>query len=318
MKEYFANFSGGRSSAVMVHEIIKRKMPLTAVIFSNTGMETHETIEFIKLFNENILRPSGVKLHVIEFVAEKGLKKKRHREISIDDCDMTGEVFFSMVKHSQALPSAQQRHCTSMLKIQTSARFIKERYKCKDYTVYIGFRADEPRRIANRKARNEIYEAKQNTGKSALLGEDYSIMPLYDIGYTKQDVWDVIDSWEWAKVAQNRDTRLSNCKGCFMSGIKEQLDTFKTRGDIADVWKKMEAYKNSINKQKNESIEKKIFFVRNFNEIPQDKDVVSWTFNREYSWEVLERIYKTKDDSSFGSLFDSEVITGCDSGCFTD
>lgn len=65
----YVAFSGGKDSSVLVH-IVRSMYPNTKIVFSNTGLEFPEIVEFVKLFdNLTIVRPKKSFKTVIE---EKG------------------------------------------------------------------------------------------------------------------------------------------------------------------------------------------------------------------------------------------------------
>ncbi|MGI9306498.1 MAG: hypothetical protein ACR2P5_04255 [Gammaproteobacteria bacterium] len=91
---------------------------------------------------------------------------------------------------------------------------------CVDYAAFVGFRGDEPARIARMRERNKNDGAEYKNGgdpHSAVPEGEYVYAPLGGMGVSKEDVFRF-----WAK--QKWDLRLphnlnfSNCVYCFLKG----------------------------------------------------------------------------------------------------
>jgi hypothetical protein len=115
------NFSGGRTSAMMVAENYQKG---DLVIFCDTGREHPNTYKFIHDFEafENI--------PVIYLKYEGG--------------------FENLIAKKKIVPNIMMRFCTIELKIKTARRYLRSIGLTK-YENIIGFRHDEQRRIANYK-----------------------------------------------------------------------------------------------------------------------------------------------------------------------
>jgi hypothetical protein len=115
------NFSGGRTSAMMVAENYQQG---DLVIFCDTGREHPNTYKFINDFEafENI--------PVIYLKYEGG--------------------FENLIAKKKIVPNIMMRFCTIELKIKTVRRYLRSIGLTK-YQNIIGFRYDEQRRIANYK-----------------------------------------------------------------------------------------------------------------------------------------------------------------------
>lgn len=120
MKKVF-NFSGGRTSAMMVAENYREG---DLVIFCDTGREHPNTYKFINDFEafENI--------PIIRLTYEGG--------------------FENLISKKKIVPNIMMRFCTIELKIKTARRYLRSIGLTK-YQNIIGFRYDEQKRIANYK-----------------------------------------------------------------------------------------------------------------------------------------------------------------------
>ena len=136
------SFSGGRTSAFMLHQILEANNGLpdrAKVVFTNTGREMNETLDFIQ--------ECSVKWNVsivwLEYDEVDG--KNTFKEVSHNSASRNGEPFDKLIDKYGRLPNAMQRFCTGVLKIQTAGKYLKslEWYKWKNA---LGIRVDEKRR----------------------------------------------------------------------------------------------------------------------------------------------------------------------------
>ena len=197
------NFSGGKTSAYMtIHEYKKEDL----VIFCDTGREHPKTYKFINDFeaNENIpiIR---LKWNNIENPFTELLKRKNYKII----------------------PNRVKRFCTDELKIKTSKRYLRT-IGIRKFENFIGFRADEKRRVLNRK-----FKFKNVIDK----------FPLYEKGINKKMINDY-----WSKKPYNLEipSILGNCTLCFMKGKNAIISILASYPELADEWIKdeEEAQKN--------------------------------------------------------------------------
>ena len=115
------NFSGGRTSAMMVKENYQSG---DLVIFCDTGREHPKTYKFLNDFEafENIT--------IVRLTYDGG--------------------FQTLVKKRKMLPNIMMRFCTVELKIRTARRYIRS-LGITQYHNFIGFRYDEQKRVSNYK-----------------------------------------------------------------------------------------------------------------------------------------------------------------------
>lgn len=188
-------FSGGRTSAYMLHRILEANGGLPEdrceVTFQNTGREMPETLDFV----QEVGRRWGVMITWLEYRSAKPL----FEVVGYQGASRNGEPFDALIAKKQAVPNQAQKFCSAELKTLTAKRYLVSK-GWKTWTSFVGFRADEDHR--------EPYVDNRST----------TVLPLKSAGVTKHDV---IRFW----IKQPFDLRLpvvrgktvgGNCDGCFL------------------------------------------------------------------------------------------------------
>lgn len=201
-------FSGGRTSAYMLHQILEANggipEPRVQVTFQNTGREREETLDFVA----EVGRRWGVGIVWLEYV---GGPPVGFRIVGHQGAARNGEPFEDLIRRKQALPNQYQSFCTAELKVLTAKRYAVS-LGWKRWTSVVGLRADEQHRTLRSDVRYT------------------SMTPLRTAGVSKHDV-----ALFWR--AQPFDLRLpvvkgktigGNCKKCFKKSEAE------VAGDIRD------------------------------------------------------------------------------------
>jgi len=189
-------FSGGRTSAYMLRRILDEGLrPDVYVLFADTGKERQETYRFVL----DVAFTWRVEIH---WVCRPG-------------------YFDQLITDRRCLPNPAQRWCTQELKIRPMAEFMRARGFA-NWTMCVGLRADEPRRIA--KARE----------REASNKDPWDIaLPLADAGAT---VADVAAFWR----AQPFDLELrpheGNCDLCFLKHPRKRAAIARDRPDLWQWW----------------------------------------------------------------------------------
>lgn len=133
-------FSGGRTSAYMLHEILQAngKLPdRVQVTFQNTGREMDGTLDFIQECSDRW----GVHVTWLEYQPDKPwFEIIGHNSASRD-----GEPFEALVKKRKMIPNIAMRFCTQELKVLTAKRYLVS-IGWKQWTNTRGIRADESHR----------------------------------------------------------------------------------------------------------------------------------------------------------------------------
>jgi hypothetical protein len=187
------NFSGGKTSAYMtIHEYKEGDL----VIFCDTGREHEKTYKFINDFeaHENI-PVIRISLYNEENPFDFMLKKRNYKVI----------------------PNRVKRFCTDELKIKTSKRYLRS-IGIRKFENLIGFRADEERRVLNRK-----FKFKNVIDK----------FPLYENKITKQII---NDYWKNKSYTLEIPSILGNCDLCFMKGKNAIISILSSYPELADKW----------------------------------------------------------------------------------
>jgi hypothetical protein len=221
------SFSGGRTSAFMLHEILAAHggilPPDVHVLFANTGKEREETLRFV--------HECGIRWNVpIVWLEWRNRRKRvplpeRFEIVGYNSASRDGEPFAALIADKKYTPNGVSRFCTEHLKIQIMQNYMESLGYGK-YTNVIGLRADEMRRVAKIDLRNDAKDAAYHT-----------VAPLVRAGVRKEEVnkfWcgdrPVFDSvaqqrrGNVAHLPQGFDLGLypweGNCDNCFLKGKK--------------------------------------------------------------------------------------------------
>ena len=208
-----AGISGGRTSARMAYLLD----PEVVLSFQNTGKEAAATYDFINRLEQDL----GRKIHRLEFRAPaRGEPPRFARVVEVEHHELArrGEPFMDLLeclrtyrdKHKglgPVAPWARSRICTAYLKIKTQRRWCKEKGwgSPRDYTEYVGLRADEPLRVARMKGRNDSRDTDERA-------------PLFDLGITKEYV---LAFWRDKPFDLELPEWMGNCTGCFLKDEKD-------------------------------------------------------------------------------------------------
>ncbi len=210
------SFSGGRTSAFMLHEIIAAHggtLPDDVhVTFANTGKEREETLRFVHECGSRW----GVPIRWLERGADGEMV-----EVGYNSASRNGEPFSALVAKKGYLPNAVARFCTVELKIRVMRDFGRLQGWARWHNV-IGLRYDELLRVFKAKERSD-------SGKEAWR----NLMPLADAKVTVRDVGAF-----WS--AQSFDLGLrhyeGNCDLCFLKGRGKLKTIMRERPGAADWW----------------------------------------------------------------------------------
>jgi hypothetical protein len=187
-------FSGGRTSAYMLHRIMEANGGLperVEVTFQNTGREMPQTLDFVA----EVGRRWGVMITWLEYRAAKPL----FEVVGYQGASRDGEPFAGLIAKKQALPNLHKKWCSAELKTKTARRYLLS-IGWKAWTSAIGFRADE--------AHRDVYVDKRIAGWT----------PLRTDGITRRDVaafW-AKQPFDLALPLINGKTVGGNCDGCFL------------------------------------------------------------------------------------------------------
>jgi 3'-phosphoadenosine 5'-phosphosulfate sulfotransferase (PAPS reductase)/FAD synthetase len=145
--------------------------------------------------------------------------------VNFDTASRQGEPFDALILSRQYLPNAVARFCTVELKILTAARYLQSE-GWQEWDNLVGFRADEPARLA--KLRADPSGGTKGIERHAPLG-------LADIG-----VQDVLAFWraqpfDLGLPVVNNKTMHGNCDLCFLKPPAQRLSLIREK-PIRAVW----------------------------------------------------------------------------------
>lgn len=190
------NFSGGRTSGMLLKGMLEEGLPEnTHVIFCNTGKEHEGTLEFV----DRCSKEWGVEIVWLEYTKER----PKFKRVSFETASRKGEPFEAVIASKQFLPNVAMRFCTQQMKLKTEYRYCRS-LGWDEWDSYVGIRADEPKRIANIRARNGAEGERME-----------KIMPLADLGIVEADV---LEFWRTNHFDLQVPKGFGNCDMCFLKG----------------------------------------------------------------------------------------------------
>ena len=135
-------FSGGRTSAFMLRQILDTNGPLpdrVLVSFQNTGREFNETLDFVQECGERW----NVRIVWLEYRPDA----PRFEVVSHNSAARNGEPFEALARKRKFLPNRVARFCTAELKVHCASRYARS-LGWERWVNCTGIRADESRRVA--------------------------------------------------------------------------------------------------------------------------------------------------------------------------
>lgn len=213
-------FSGGRTSAYMLHQIMEANGGLpdrVEATFQNTGREMPQTLDFVA----EVGHRWGVNIVWLEY-----LPTAPHFQIvSHNSAARNGEPFEAMIRKKQYLPNQQQRFCTTELKIRTAKRYLMS-LGWLHWTNCTGIRADEPHRLNKPapKDRWTIWNPLATAGVGLHHVTDFWANQPFDLRLpnVKGNCW------------------LGNCDGCFLKSEAHVAAFTREFPERAQWWDDME------------------------------------------------------------------------------
>lgn len=223
-------FSGGRTSAFLLHEILEANGPLperVIVTFQNTGREMPETLDFIA----EVGRRWQVPIVWLEYQPEE----PGYQVVDRARAASNGEPFEALIRKRKFLPNVMARFCTTELKIRTVKKYLMSQ-GWQRWTNCVGIRADEPHRLNKPPPK-----------------ERWSVWtPLATAGVTKREVTDF-----WARQPFDLQlvnvagvTPMGNCDGCFLKSEANVARLAATHPERHAWWERMEALATELSNAK--------------------------------------------------------------------
>jgi len=189
------SFSGGRTSAFMLHQILAVNGDLPErckVLFTNTGLEMPETLDFVQECAERW----NVPITWLEFTRNK--KGPTYKIVTRNTASENGKPFSELLRYKKFMPSPMMRFCTTELKMFTIKRYIRNGCKWDTWTQAVGIRHDESHRA-----------------KKTSKDKWQYWYPLLEDLITKEDV---TEFWHKQQLACSFDLKLENFRGKTPSG----------------------------------------------------------------------------------------------------
>lgn len=216
------SFSGGRSSAAMLHLCLERYADTHDILitFANTGCEHEETLKFVDAVDRNICQPKGHKVVWIEAVIHGPGKGPTAKVVDFETAARNGEPFEAAIaKHGVFCQTHPQ--CTSRLKTEPMLWWRKQQgWRPGTYDTAIGIRYDERIRMSRHAERDRF------------------VYPLVDAKWTKRDVNLFLQQFEW-------DLKLpsdayGNCVWCWKKSRRKLMTVAKADPTVFDFPGRME------------------------------------------------------------------------------
>ncbi|OCP36750.1 phosphoadenosine phosphosulfate reductase family protein [Ensifer sp. LC163] len=193
------SFSGGRTSAYMLHKILEAHngaLPADVVVaFANTGREREETLRFVHECESRW----DVPIYWVEFRdAAEGFER-----VGYNSAARKGEPFSALIRKKKRLPNWQERWCSQYLKV-TPLQALAEHlgFAPGQYSEIIGLRDDEGMRIFRG------LEDAEKTGRRV----------VYPLARAKVCKADIMTFWSRQPFDLKLQPWEGNCDLCFMKG----------------------------------------------------------------------------------------------------
>ena len=214
--------SGGRTSAYMLRRVLDahggRLPPDVHAVFANTGGEDPRTLDFVR----DIAERWGVAVVWVEYDSDA---PGRWREVEYETASRRGEPFADLIEQKRYLPNGVTRFCTQELKIFAMAGYMRSLGYGDDWTNCVGLRWDEPKRVADHRARDSKWD---------------TAYPLYDDRAIRRDV---LAWWKAQDFDLTTPEHLGNCVGCFLKGSTLRLHAAR---DMPEHFARFAAHEASV------------------------------------------------------------------------
>lgn len=222
------SFSAGRSSGYMLAHIVDahggRLPDDVKVLFCNTGKEEEATLRFARACSEYF----GVDVVWLEY-DHADEPSKRWRVVDFDTASRHGEPLEKLFSDRRFLPNPVTRICTAYAKIKPMNYYARDVLGFRDWDAVIGFRADEPVRVAK-------LAIDQKEGYSRFA-------PMARAGVTAADVGAFWRGMPFDLELPNHGgvTPNGNCDLCFLKGVGRVYSLIQQRPERALWWMAQES-----------------------------------------------------------------------------
>ena len=291
-KQLLVSFSGGRTSAFMANWLKQNKSDEYEMIFvfSNTGKEREETLEFVEKCDKYF--DLGLTWIEPDIIPEIG-KGTRHKIVDFSSASRKGEPFEEYIK-KYSIPNVKNMTCSLHLKANPIKSYAKS-IGWKKYYTAIGIRVDEIDRMSIHREKNRI------------------VYPLISMVPTTKN--DVNRFWMEMPFDLELKSYEGNCDMCWKKSFRKLQTIALEHPELTEWWLEMEEkYGMYAPEHKlTEELKKSMPFTF-FRENKSMKQIIEMS-------KSLKK--KAKDDSQISQLsfFEQDVLgyldqtNGCEESC---
>lgn len=288
------SFSGGRTSAFMTKWLLENKKDAfdMVVVFSNTGREHEETLQFINKC-DNELNFNTVWIEpVTNPKAGIGIRAK---VVDFNTANRTGQPFEDIIK-KYSIPNRTSPFCSEYMKKYAIRSFMKIQMglKNKEYQTAIGIRTDEFDRMSVHKKKERL------------------IYPLVSMIPTNKE--DVNKFWINMPFDLQIKSYEGNCKTCWKKSLRKLMTIAKERPSDFDWDIEMEnKYDNFIPEGRKDNLNIKLPLRFHRGNLSASKIIEMSKEPFELAKDESKIVSVYKQTSLFGIELDSS--NGCEESC---
>ncbi len=290
-KKLLISFSGGRTSAFMTQWLLKHKSKEyeMIIVFSNTGKERPETLDFIKKCDEHFNFNTVWIEPITSTTWGVGMRSK---VVSYKTANRTGKPFEDMIK-KYGIPNRTRPFCSEYMKKLTIRHYAKS-IGWKDYYTAIGIRADEFDRMSIHREKEKL------------------VYPLVTMIRTKKS--DIASFFSKLPFDLELKSYEGNCDFCWKKSLRKQLTIASESPSLLKWWIRIEnKYANFIPPKSKITgyIKLPLRFFRNNMTAKELLDISKKPFERAKDDSKL--IPKYKQTELFNEQLDAS--NGCEESC---
>lgn len=216
-------FSGGRTSAYMLHQIAEANGGIPdrcKVVFANTGREMPQTLDFVQEVSDRWSIPVVWVEYDTDAWGKHSFRVTNHKRAR-----RNGEPLIALMQYFGFVPNRTARFCSHEGKTRTAKRYCAS-LGWEKWSVGVGIRADEAGRALKSQPK-----------------ERYSVWyPLLNAGVGKRDVAEFWQRQSFDLGLKNvkGNAALGNCDGCFLKSEDKRAMLARDYPDRAAWWAEQE------------------------------------------------------------------------------
>ena len=228
---HVVNVSGGRTSAFLLYKVLEEHrgtLPSNCrAIFTNTGKEFNETLDFLKEIEQrwNVPIIWLEYFHRAHLPGREAGQRAWYRRVNYYTASREGQPFDRLLAVKRMVPNMKIRSCTEELKINTARRFVRHELGDHHHWSYLGIRLEETPRWTK-----------------ALFKYCRSRYPLVD---AKLTIDDVDKFWKEQPFRLNLRAHQSNCDLCFLKSPRKLKSIMSDEPQRVRWWSEREEMYNS-------------------------------------------------------------------------